>query len=299
MYVCNVAADIYGKKHNIKLKLTKTPSYDELCNYIESHFDVTVRSTRPEGYLDVPFKIHVIKLYDQILLRWVELYSTAQLTQGCQLYAFQPENTWHSEMQGHIPKCKPVVAWFSEYGATRRKRGPRVARDSDTPPSRVSKMRSVFGDVDIGGKGFILLSDLRACMRKLDIKLLEGDMETLFRRADSSCDGHLSFEEWCTFCQLYPSLLDALFFRACPVWNDGTAKLAANEELLALRRMRERELQGVRSKRAAWQQRTYNEKLLETQRKEAELARLHAEIATIKEHSALDDLFYTPTEKRA
>ena len=298
MYICSVAADIYGRKHNIKLKLAKTPTYEELISYVESHYDVAVRSTRPEGYLDVPFKVGVMKLYDPILLKWVDLYSTAQLTQGCQLYAFQPENTWHSDMQGRVPKSKPVVVWWSAYGDARRKRGCRAARDSDKPPSRVSKIRSVFGDLDIGSKGYVLSSDLQTAMQQLDICVSEANVTQLFRRADASCDGHLSFEEWTAFCQAYPSLLDALFFRACPVWNDGTAKVAANEELLALRRMRERELRSVRDKRAAWQQRSVMERQLETQRKEAELARLHAEIATIKEHTALDDLYYTKAEKR-
>ncbi|KAJ9445298.1 calmodulin-like protein containing EF hand domain [Diplonema papillatum] len=299
MYICNVATDLYGKKHNVKLRLTATPTYQELVAYVESHFDVAARATRPEGYIDLPFKVQTLKIYDTILLRWVDVYNTAQLTHNCQLYAHQPENTWHTDMQGKLPRPKAVVAWAAAYGNARRTRALREARDSDNPPSRASKLRSVFGDLDIGSKGYVLLSDLKQAMAHLDIKLSEGSVPSLFKKADRSQDGQLDFEEWARFCVDHPSLLDALFFRARPVWNDNTAKLAANEELLALRRQRERELEGVRKRRAAWQQRSAMQKQLESQRKEAELARLQAEIATIKEQAALDELYYCAPPENA
>eukprot|EP01060_Flectonema_neradi_P015164 TRINITY_DN21843_c0_g1_i1.p1 TRINITY_DN21843_c0_g1~~TRINITY_DN21843_c0_g1_i1.p1 ORF type:complete len:310 (+),score=54.83 TRINITY_DN21843_c0_g1_i1:133-1062(+) len=298
MFICNVATDIYGKKHNIRLRMPQTPTYEELVRYIECHFDIVVRSTRPEGYLDISFKVKVIKLFDSIMSKWVDLYNAAQLTHGCQLYAFQPENNWHSDMQGALPKAHSVVTWQSAYKDARRKRALRADRDCDTPPSRAAKMRSVFGDLDIGSKGYVILSDLKAAMKALDINVTEGTTPALFRKADRSCDGHLNFEEFSRFAVQHPNLLDALFFRSRPVWNNATAKIAANEELLALRRQREREIERVRDKRAQWEQRTHLEKVLETQRKAAKLARLQAEISTIKEHTALDDLYYNTNPER-
>eukprot|EP00659_Diplonema_papillatum_P008051 gene8051-12379_t len=56
----------------------------EIINAVESQFDVTSRSTRPAGYPDTPFKVQTFQVYDDILLRWVDLYSSAQLTNGCQ-----------------------------------------------------------------------------------------------------------------------------------------------------------------------------------------------------------------------
>lgn len=298
-FSCRVATDLYGKKHNVRFNFEATPTMDTLTNHVESHFDVAARSTRPAGYPDIPFKVHTFQIFDTVLLRWVELYATAQLSHNAQLYAFQPENPWHTDMQGRIRSASPVVNWCDQYGQPRRPRVGRHGRDSGQAPSQEEKLQSVFNDLDINSKDYLLLADITGAMDKLNIVVAEGEMEALFRRAirnHRSRSGHMTYEEWVTFGRDHPNIVDALFFRARPVWNDHTAKVAAHEELLAMRRQRERELKEVQKRRNAWLQRSTLERQLERQRKESSLARLQAEIATIREHARLDDLYYTNTK---
>ena len=131
MFIVSCGCDLYGRKQNVKLEFPTCPTMTELINAVESQFDVVARSARPAGYPDVPFKVQTFQVYDDILLRWVDLYSSSQLTNGCQVFCFQPESIWHSDSQGIIPEAKGNVTWTTPVGSPRRAR---VATDAGVAP---------------------------------------------------------------------------------------------------------------------------------------------------------------------
>ena len=131
MFLISVGTDLYGRKQNVKLEFPTCPTMTELINSVESQFDVMSRASRPAAYPDVPYKVQTFQVYDDILLRWVDLYSSAQLTNGCQVFCFQPETIWHSDAQGIIPEAKDGVTWSTRVGSPRRGR---VATDAGVAP---------------------------------------------------------------------------------------------------------------------------------------------------------------------
>lgn len=268
-------------------------------NAVESQFDVTARATRPAGYPDVPFRVQTFQIYDDVLLRWVDLYSSAQLTSGCQVYAFQPETIWTVDLQGAIPMARETVTWSSSVGSPRRAR---IATDSGVPPSLSEKLRSVFYDLDSGNKGFILYSDLRAAFIRNDIEFAYSTIGELFNEADRNRDGHISYDEWVRFAIDHPSIVDALFFRARDLQAERSSVNASasilaqsiSEEIAAQRRLREIELDRLyrESQYAAERARTMRE--LEEARRESELARQRAIAAAERERAIADRLYFAP-----
>eukprot|EP00756_Hemistasia_phaeocysticola_P002062 Hpha_TRINITY_DN11429_c0_g2::TRINITY_DN11429_c0_g2_i1::g.137355::m.137355 len=298
VFACKVATDLYGRKCNTMFELDDTPNMETLHNVVESHYDVAARSTRPAGYPHIPFKVHTFQLFDQVLLSWVELYSSAQLFHCAQLYAFQPENPWHSDVQGKLEAAVPIINWMSMIGLPRRSRAGQTEHDRGQPPTMKQKLESVFEDLDIGGKKYIIQKDLLWMLETLGVKVVGRKLNAQFMKHNRVRSGKLSFEEWCAFGRDNPNIIDVIFFKKRPVWNDDTAREAAQSELLAMRKQRERELQQVAQRRDAWLQRSALERQLEGQRRTAELSRLTAEIATLKEHAALDKLNETCQELR-
>ena len=297
VFFVNVASDIYGRKHNIRLEFATCPTISEMINAVESQFDVTARSTRPAGYPDIPYRVQTFQIYDDVLMRWVDLYSSAQLTSGCQVYAFQPETVWTVDLQGTIPVARDTITWSSVVGSPRRAR---IATDSGVPPSMSEKLRAVFYDLDAGNKGYILYSDLRAAFLRCDIEFAYATVGELFNRADLNRDGHISYEEWVRFSIDHPNIVDALFFRSRDVDETRRYVYAApnTDEILSQRRLREAELDRMYRESQLAAERTRIQKEYEDAKRDAELARARAQQATDRERTLLDRLYYTPSSPR-
>lgn len=103
MFLVETAADIFGEKVNFELSFPSRPSLQELNRTIESVFSTEIANTRPENVPPHTFHISKIRLYNEETSKWVQLSSESQLSNDCQLYAFQPENSWHKESQNPIP----------------------------------------------------------------------------------------------------------------------------------------------------------------------------------------------------
>ena len=296
VFFVNVASDLYGRKHNVRLEFPTAPTITELINATESHYDVVARTTRPAGYPDIPFRIQTFQVYDDVLLRWVDLYSSAQLTSGCQAYAFQPETVWNVDLQGTIPVARDTITWTTSVGSPRRAR---IAADLGVPASMSEKLRSVFYDLDSGSKGYILYSDLRGAFLRSDIDFSYSTIGELFSEADRNHDGHISYEEWVRFAIDHPNIIDALFFRS----RDLAARRAiytgpTTEELIAQRRLREAELERLHRESSIAAERSRLQREYEEAKREAELSRSRANAAAERERSALDRLYYTPSSPR-
>jgi hypothetical protein len=295
VFFVNVAADIFGRKQNLRLEFPTCPTITELINSAESQYDVQARASRPAGYPDIPFRIQTFQVYDDVLMRWVDLYSSAQLTNGCQVYAFQPETIWNVDLVGTIPVARDTVSWSSYTGSPRRAR---LASDAGVPPSMSEKLRSVFYDLDSGNKGYILYSDLRSAFIRSDIAFDYATIGELFNRADRNRDGHVSYEEWVRFSIDHPSIIDALFFRSRDLIGTYRAPSPTSEEILAARRARELELERL-YRESAWQaERSRAQREYEEAKREAELARARAAAAAERERSSLDRLYFAPGSPR-
>jgi len=238
-FVANVGTDLFGRKRNIKLEFPRCPTMSEFINAVESQYDVELRSSRPAGYPDIQFKVQTFQLYDEVLQRWVDLYSSAQLTNGCTVYCFQPESIWHSDAQGIIPEAAGTVTWTTPVGSPRRQR---IAQDAGVAPTLSEKLRSVFYDCDAGNKGYVLYADLRASFAKCDIEFTQATVGDLFTAADSNRSGHITYDEWVNFAIKYPQIIDALFFRSRDVKTDTDKAAVVDAAQRAARQAELREM---------------------------------------------------------
>eukprot|EP01062_Namystynia_karyoxenos_P042742 TRINITY_DN3129_c1_g1_i5.p1 TRINITY_DN3129_c1_g1~~TRINITY_DN3129_c1_g1_i5.p1 ORF type:complete len:318 (+),score=132.49 TRINITY_DN3129_c1_g1_i5:41-955(+) len=299
-FTVNVGTDLYGRKRNACLEFPACPTMTELINAVESHYDIEARATRPAGYPDVPFKVETLQVYDEILLRWVDLYASSQLTNGGQVYCFQPESIWHSDAQDIIPDAQPGdVTWTTPVGSPRRYR---VAQDAGVPPALSEKLRSVFYDIDAAGKGYVLYSDLRAAFQKCDIEFTFKTVGELFTAADANRSGHITYDEWVRFAINYPQIIDALFFRLRDIYQDRGAfaerAVAAEAEAAAARTRREAELRRLYDEQWAAAERARAAAEYEQAKREADEARAQKALAESKERLAWDRLYYSPSSPR-
>jgi hypothetical protein len=295
VFFVNVSADVYATKHNVRLEFPVCPTISELINSAEAQYDITARATRPAGYPDVPFRVQTFQVYDDVLMRWVDLYSSAQLSSGCQTYAFQPETVWTVDLQGSIPVARDTVSWASAVGSPRRGR---IAADMGVPASMSEKLRSVFYDLDSGNKGYILYSDLRSAFIRNEIDFSYATIGELFNEADRNKDGHVSYEEWVRFSINHPAIVDALFYRARDVARPYASAVALEESMLSTRRARQAELDRLYRESAIVAERTRAQRELDDAKREAELARSRANEAAARERTILDRLYYTPGSPR-
>ena len=293
VFFVNVAADIYATKHNVRLEFPVCPTISELINAAEAQFDLTARATRPAGYPDVPFRVQTFQVYDDVLMRWVDLYSSAQLSSGCQTYSFQPETVWTVDLQGTIPVARDTVSYASAVGSPRRGR---LAADLGAPASLSEKLRSVFYDLDSGNKGYILYSDLRSAFIRNEIDFSYATIGELFNEADRNKDGHISYEEWVRFAINHPNIVDALFYRARDIARPYYPTV--EETLISVRRALEAELDRLYRESAITAERARVQRELDDAKREAELARARANEAALRERTLLDRLYYTPASPR-
>jgi hypothetical protein len=289
VFFVSVASDVYGRKHNTRLEFASCPTISELINAAENQYDITARATRPAGYPDIPFRVQTFQVYDDILLRWVDLYSSAQLTNGCQVYAFQPETVWNVDLQGTIPIARDSIAIVATAGSPRR-----IARDAGVPPTMSEKLRTVFFELDSGSKGYVLYSDLRAAFLRFDIEFSYATCGELFNIADTNRDGRVSYEEWVRFAIDYPNVVDALFYRSRDIALGRSVAIPTTEELISARRARQAELDRLYRESEIAAQRASAQRAYDAAKQEAELARARAAAAAARERDALDKLYYTP-----
>ena len=113
VFVINCGADLHRRKDNLRLCFAVRPSISELVTTVETQFDVRLSRQSPVSYPDIPFRVQTFQVYDDILMRWVDLYHTDQLTNGCQVYAFQPDSAPNPDFQAAIPLPVNTVPWVA------------------------------------------------------------------------------------------------------------------------------------------------------------------------------------------
>ena len=282
----DVGTDLYGNKHNLQLKFNHGPSLAEVAAAVETGFDVKARSTRPAGYPDQPFKIETFQIFDDTLLRWVDLYDARQLKPGGQLWCFQPESIWHSDAQGVIPDSEKTVATITNaLGSPRRAR---IAADAGVPPTLSEKLRSVFFQVDGTNKGYLLYDDLQRAFQRCDMEFTAGTAGDLFNLADQNRSQHITYDEWVNFAIQAPGVVDAIFFRMRDLYQDRLPS-GHPQPTVEHQAQRQSELQDMYNQQWATEQRSRQEAEFNAEReRQARLAREKEEAARAADQHARD-----------
>eukprot|EP00760_Papus_ankaliazontas_P010526 PhM_4_TR14329/c0_g1_i1/m.49960 len=222
-----VAADTFGQKHNLRLEFASCPIMTTLVNAIESQYEIIARSCQPTPTHDnnnnsnnnktcqglvPPFRIDAIQIYDEDLLRWVDMYSTAQLRHNAQLYVFQPQGVWNVDVPGTIPAAKAVISWVCRNSTDY----PSVRIGAHSPPSSASPMEKglvLFRLMDRGAKGFLRYGDFKAVMAECGMELVSMSLGELYDRADRTRSGEVSYEDFVRWSLDHSELVDALYHR--------------------------------------------------------------------------------------
>jgi hypothetical protein len=248
----DIGTDLFGVKQNTKLEFPTVPGLSELIIAAEGHFDKEGRIRRPAGAPDVPFKVQSCQVYDDVLLRWVDLYSAAQLTNGSQVWLFQPESVYHSEDPGSIPPAKySPESWL---GSPARARAVTEAGIRD--PIVSEKLRSVFYQIDTDRHRYIPYTTLRDYFTKYDIPWTSAYLGDYYGRT-----GNMTYDDWVRFSSRYPAIVDSLYYRNRNYYADRSyySTALAEAEVSAARAKREAELRTYYSAYAAEKSRLESE----------------------------------------
>eukprot|EP01063_Lacrimia_lanifica_P014712 TRINITY_DN21273_c0_g1_i1.p2 TRINITY_DN21273_c0_g1~~TRINITY_DN21273_c0_g1_i1.p2 ORF type:complete len:664 (+),score=313.28 TRINITY_DN21273_c0_g1_i1:215-1993(+) len=253
-----------------------------------------------------PFAIHRIQVFDERMEMWVDLVSSSQLTDYCQIYVFQKENPWHKDCPGRIPPpvrlsqplpqsfpVAPPMATMAPVPAVpvpamhpimpavasppavlpvhqsplpsytdsimRQRHIPLnpvpTSPPVTTPPvldvargvspqrlmhaapvplplvdemtalhmqdavvTHTDKVRFVYDELDVRKTRTVSFDDWDAMFHKYRLNQPDGvfsadTAQELFTKADKNEDGIVTFAEYQLFAELYPKLLDSLFYR--------------------------------------------------------------------------------------
>ena len=247
-----VAADVAGDKQNFEISFSGQPSMAE----VESGIVGTYQTAFP-GH---PFNIGRMQFYDEVLGKWADLVTSAQLRDFMQIYAF---NRGVVEVQKPIPPPRKVagsVAGGPPYGsgvgsappslpsAVSGGGGAAAAGIAGGPPPTLSdsatheeKVRAVFDELDVNNNRTLEPEEFRRGFRAHSFDFPAAVVADLFSRADANQDGVLSPPEFQRFAELYPTLLDSLYFRIRDYWEDFRQKQSIDQAHEALEANKETE----------------------------------------------------------
>jgi hypothetical protein len=260
MFVVQVAADIFSSKTNFELQFPSRPTLPELIRATETAFSNEIALRRPDGVPPHSFHVAKLKFYDEDRNKWVDLLSEAQLADYVQCYAFQPENQWHKETQREIPAAVrpptnvapytnsrsgastpyqpyPSSATYQPAAALPQKAV--VAQPLTSTMSRDAtqdeKVRTVFQEFDHKNHRMIDMDDLMQGFRTLGLEFTTATMNDLFQKGDLNNDGRISYSEFERFANLYPIMIDCLFYRTKAFWDDQNMQREIEAEHAAVR----------------------------------------------------------------
>eukprot|EP01060_Flectonema_neradi_P031890 TRINITY_DN4957_c2_g1_i1.p1 TRINITY_DN4957_c2_g1~~TRINITY_DN4957_c2_g1_i1.p1 ORF type:complete len:593 (+),score=136.14 TRINITY_DN4957_c2_g1_i1:55-1779(+) len=91
--------------------------------------------------------------------------------------------------------------------------------------SHDEKVRAAFEGLDANANQVIEAEELKRGFQMFGIDFSHATTEDLFRKADIDRDGVINFAEWQRFCELYPTLLDSLYYRLKSHWEITAATM--------------------------------------------------------------------------
>lgn len=206
VFLVDIGTDLYGAKVNKRLEFVLRPTMQELMIKATDAFDLESRLSRPVGIPDIPFRIETVQIYNDILHRWSDLYSSSQLYDGCQLFCFQPLAPWHNDDPGTIPAPSSTSRSFSGGSLL----SSTISEKSMLVPTLTEKTKAVFFRFD-KGQGFLTYDALMDAFKAAGMPWQHSTVGHYFALADTSCSGRISYDEWMSFGTRYPLVIDGLY----------------------------------------------------------------------------------------
>eukprot|EP00754_Rhynchopus_humris_P011686 Rhum_TRINITY_DN14246_c2_g2::Rhum_TRINITY_DN14246_c2_g2_i1::g.75688::m.75688 len=228
-----VASDIFGEKINLEISFNGRPVMAELKDVVERcyngevHDRVTRMTQPPVGALPA-YQVKRFQLFDEVTQKWVGLTTAGQLTDYCQLYAFQPPHPYHKEVRAPIPApVRPKNFGLAQLSSPRPRSPARSAQLEAVAAavpldaaSHEEKNAAVFEDLDANNDRVIDADEWAKAFSLLRFSVFNGTSVTdMFVRADANGDQRITYAEWQRFTELYPALLDSLYQRFQAYWE--------------------------------------------------------------------------------
>eukprot|EP01064_Diplonema_japonicum_P006282 TRINITY_DN14196_c0_g1_i1.p1 TRINITY_DN14196_c0_g1~~TRINITY_DN14196_c0_g1_i1.p1 ORF type:complete len:583 (+),score=173.45 TRINITY_DN14196_c0_g1_i1:51-1751(+) len=288
--VCTIltSADLFGTKLNYELDFPKVPNVEELRHRAEQVFGAEAGNRRPAGVPTTQtFKAHRMQTFDDGVELWVDLVNSTQLQDFAQVYIFQKETHWHKEVQSKIPPPvkPPVPVVVQASPPKRREEIPVGLVPTPTPehlasPSPVhlvsqieathqEKTRIVYEELDATKRREVTRDDWQTAFDRVQLAEYEAD---LFVKTDRNKDNVVSFQEFQVFADLYPTLLDALYYRLRDFWLVKQQEDSISVSLKTLDVLRERETAAREEVVAATHESIHKESALTAQMNEVVVA---------------------------
>ena len=101
----------------------------------------------------------------------------------------------------------------------------------------------MFDDFDIRKARSIDLESFVSSFRRLNIGFTSATVNDLFEKADANSDRVISLPEFQRFGELYPTMLDCLYYRAKDHWTEVAQREAVEVAKRLLEELRAREAQ--------------------------------------------------------
>eukprot|EP01064_Diplonema_japonicum_P000946 TRINITY_DN10615_c0_g1_i2.p1 TRINITY_DN10615_c0_g1~~TRINITY_DN10615_c0_g1_i2.p1 ORF type:complete len:595 (+),score=163.12 TRINITY_DN10615_c0_g1_i2:69-1787(+) len=260
MHIVYVATDVFGSKLNYELEFPMQPTVAEMIRQIETVFTQEQMMRNPGT---TPYKVAKLNVVDEVTEDWVEVLTQSQLRNYCQVYSFQPHSTQLTESQGHIPAAvKPrhlqgagvamaasptplplqPVTPIHNYTSTAsiaalqqpvapvslpvHHSTPGVAQVRLLPQdaSHDEKVRACFEGLDANANRVLELDEMKRGFQMFGMDFTQTTVDDLFRKGDRDGDGVISFPEWQRFAELYPTMLDSLYYRLKSHWEIVASK---------------------------------------------------------------------------
>eukprot|EP01064_Diplonema_japonicum_P034753 TRINITY_DN731_c0_g1_i4.p1 TRINITY_DN731_c0_g1~~TRINITY_DN731_c0_g1_i4.p1 ORF type:complete len:616 (+),score=221.15 TRINITY_DN731_c0_g1_i4:76-1923(+) len=274
-----IAADIHGTKTNYEVEFLAQPTIPDLHRKVEQVFGSDFTARAPAGCPST-FAIDRMQIFDERVELWVDLLSSTQLQDFSQIYVFQPETAWHREVQSKLPPAVRapssasasalIAAGVSPHRSasaaslahvpvapiivpTPTTASAHILLRSGADASHEEKVSMVFDEMDARKIRAIDMSEFQAFLTNLQFEFSPNTIGDLFVKADTNRDGSVSYPEFQRFCERYPTLLDAMHYRAREYWQDVRQKegIEAARRLLESLRAREIDARAATAQAAA------------------------------------------------
>lgn len=199
-----VATDLWGIKDNIRLEFNgRPPTLSHLTDRIEAAYQAEVIRLAPPDIdrRSIPrFTVECITLLvDDDKSVWVELFALKQLYSRCQLFAFQPANSFHSDSRGVLPPPRePIIG--SHPSMPGEEFPPLALPLLDVAHITFHRLNKT-PDQDGGNR--IRTNELKAAMVLLGFNASSLPPEIAGRQ-------YIDFANWLKFCHSYPGVAEAL-----------------------------------------------------------------------------------------
>eukprot|EP00659_Diplonema_papillatum_P010189 gene10189-15672_t len=162
----------------------------------------------------------------------VAMHGTSQASR----HAMNPALTW-------VDAYKPIDTGYTSKDADAMNENRDETMDTDRPSYEV-KVHAVFEEFDTEKSRSISKDAFAAAMARYQLQLSAATVSDLHDRADKNNDGVVSYVEWQQFAEMYPTLLDCLYYRGKDHQSNMQQKEAVDRQKEFIQRLRKAERDG-------------------------------------------------------